>query len=148
MSDNINNCAIHQAEIATVERDVELADGAQDPVKQVISKPFDGTFLPILPDGVNHLESLAPPGHEQGQHFGRVLKVTVHHDDRSAPRMIEARRHRGLMAEISAEVEDRDTAVGLLQLADESGVASRLPSSTRSISWATSSFDKVSASRR
>src|SRR3954451_7733413 len=114
MLDNVNNSSIHQAEIAAVERDVDLADRSQDPVKEMITKPLDETFLTVLPDRVNYLEAFAPPGHEPGQDFGRVLQVSVHHDNRIATRMIDARRHRGLMAEISAEVDGRHVPVGLL----------------------------------
>src|SRR5712671_3684805 len=42
MLDNVNNSSVHQAEIAAVQRDVDLADRPQNPVKEMAQDGLQG----------------------------------------------------------------------------------------------------------
>jgi len=44
----VHDLAIHQAEIAAVERNVEVADGMKDPVEYGVTAAFEEAFLALV----------------------------------------------------------------------------------------------------
>src|SRR5262249_45282516 len=89
--DHIDDFAIHEAEVAAVEGNVDVADGTEQAIEQRIARAFDETFFALGADGVNDVVAGPPGGDELIQHFGRILEVAVHDNDGPAARQFQPR---------------------------------------------------------
>src|SRR4029077_4837327 len=58
--EGVHDPAVHEAKIAAVERNVQVADRAQRPVKQSIRETFAQPLLPLGPDSVDYLKTIPP----------------------------------------------------------------------------------------
>src|SRR5206468_6077203 len=97
--------AVEEAEVAGVERDVDLGDRTQAPVEGRVGGALQEPVLAPAPDGVDDVVALAPLRDEARQHLGRILEIGVHGDDRITHRRVEARLQRRLMPEVAREVD-------------------------------------------
>ncbi len=117
----VDDLAVHQAEVAAVQRDVQVADRVHDPVEGEVAQSLRRALLALLADGVDDIEPFLPAPDELQQHFRGILEVPVHHDDRPALRVIEAGRNRRLVAEVAAQVDHDHAGVLLLHLVEQPG---------------------------
>ena len=109
--ERVDDPAIHQAEIAAIERDVEVADQAQDSVERKVSQPLEEALFAAPADGVHDVVAIPPQPEKLRQQFRGVLQIAVHHDDGLSSGMLEPRRDRGLVAEIPTQVEYDDSLI-------------------------------------
>ena len=105
--ERIDDAAVHQAEIAAVHGDLQVADHSEQAIERPVGDPFEKSLPSTSTDRVNDVVAASPESNQVRNQFGRVLQVAVHHDDGLAPGVLEPRRDRRLVAEIPAEV-DRD----------------------------------------
>ena len=117
----IDHPAIHQAEVARVARDVDLADGLQEPIEERIGGTLEEMFLSPRPDGIDDLVARIPEPDEVAEQLGRVLQVGVHHHDGPPPRVVDAGRDGRLVAEIAGQVERHDPRVARCQGVEQTG---------------------------
>src|SRR5262249_18057149 len=107
MSQYLDDLAIHQAEVAAVERDGQIADGVEHAIEEGVTGALDQAFLALGADGVDDVVAGPPGGDELVEHLGRILQIAVHDDDGLAAGVIESGTDRRLMAEVAAEVHHR-----------------------------------------
>ena len=112
----VNNLPVHQAEIAAVEGNVQVADRVPvDPIKGEIAQPVSRDVrLPGAPsatDRVDDVVPLPPAANEMREDLGRVLQVAVHHDHAPAPSVVEPRRDGGLVPEVAAQADHEQARV-------------------------------------
>ena len=75
--------------------------------------------MPDRADSVYDLETLAPLLDEFGNDFGRVLEIAVDHDNGLAPGALQAGRDGHLVTEVTRELEDADSLVGLVKVIEK-----------------------------
>ena len=121
---HLDHAAVHQAEVAAVERDVQVADRVPEPVEAGVAQPLEETFLPMAANPVDDVIPLLPDADELRDHLGRVLQVAVHQHDGLAARVIDPGRDGGLVAEVPAQVQD-DQAIVVARPARRSDRRSR-----------------------
>ena len=109
----IDSLPVHQAEVARIERDLEIRDRLQEAVKQEVSQALEDVFLAFLADRIDDVVPHAPELNELRDDLGGILEVAVHDDDPPALCAVEPRRDSGLMSEIAAEVHGDETGVSL-----------------------------------
>ncbi len=116
LAQRVESRAGEQAEVSGVLRDLDGAQPVDDPVEQMGRACLEPAFaLPRLAHGMDHVEALAPLGDQGRDQLGRVLQIGVERDHDIAPRLIQPRRQRRLLAEIARQVVDAKPGVGSLQ---------------------------------
>ena len=100
-----HDAAVHQPEIAGIERNIHVGDAADQAVEERGRPELEPSFaLALGAHGVGDVVALAPLLDHPQHHFGRVLQVGVHDDHRIAVGKVHAGGDRDLMAKIAAEV--------------------------------------------
>ncbi len=111
---HIHDLAVHQAEIAAVQGNIQVADGPHQPIESCVGQAFEQPFLAFGADRVDDVVALPPEVDELAEHLGRILQVAVHDDDAPSARVLDASADRRLVAEIAAEVQDDNIRVARL----------------------------------
>ena len=58
--ERVDDASIHQTEVAAVERDLQVADRAQDAIERPIRQPLEQALASPTPHGVDDVVALAP----------------------------------------------------------------------------------------
>jgi hypothetical protein len=116
---HVDHAPVEQAEVAGVERDVDLRRAPQQPVEERVRAAQQQPLLPVPPHAVDDVEAGAPAGEHLRQELGRVLQVAVEQRDDLAARLLEAGRQRHLVAEVAREDEHDHARVALRPVAQE-----------------------------
>jgi hypothetical protein len=114
---DVGHAAIHQAEVAAVERNVEPRQHPQQPVEQLIGDALDPGLLTRAAHRVDHVPPLAPHPDELGHQLRRILQVAVHDDHGVARRVLEPGADRHLMPEVARQPDDLQAGVAAVCLA-------------------------------
>ena len=91
----------HETEVARVGRQLNVGEPRQYPVETKVAKPQPPWLLTADPLSVDDVVTLSVQGEELRNRLRSILKVTVHDYGRIARDMVERRRQRRLMAEVS-----------------------------------------------
>ncbi len=113
--------AVHQAEVARVERDGEVGHRAQHAIEGEVPQPLRPALLAGLADGVGDVEPPLPAVDERGDHLGGILQVAVHHHHGAALGVVEPGGHGRLVAEVPAQGDHADPRVEALEVAEDRG---------------------------
>lgn len=94
--------AVEQAEIAGAFRQVDFAEGAEQPVKKA-GQPFARRRIRLaaFPDAINVLVALAPFGDKFANSLRGMLEVGVHDHRAAAARSVDAGSNGDFLAEIA-----------------------------------------------
>ena len=77
--------AVHQAEVAGLDGEVEAREAAEGAVEAARGDALEGRLpQPLLAHGVDDVDPLAPALEHLRDHLGRVLEVAVEHHDHVA----------------------------------------------------------------
>ena len=101
----VDDATIHEAEIAGVERNVDVGNRTQQAIEDAIRDCLERVPCAAPAHREDDVASLAPQTDEIGDDLRWILQVAVHDDDGSTLRVINARGDRGLMSEIARENE-------------------------------------------
>ncbi len=92
----------HEPEISHIEWDLDLGERVEHAVesrgRHQLERPL---AVPAIADAVDHVIALPPFLDHLRDHFRRILKVRIDHDDAIPARVIHACCDRRLMTEIS-----------------------------------------------
>ena len=91
----------HQAEVAGIGWELNVGEPRQQAVEGVVTETEPPGFLAQDSLGVDDVVALRVQREELRNRFRPILQVAVHHDRRVACDVIERRRQRRLMAEVS-----------------------------------------------
>jgi hypothetical protein len=109
---HVDHAAIHQPELAGIERPWHLCHALHQPVERLGGGDLPGGLAAAREAaGVDHVVALAPFRHHVGDQLGRVLEVGVDQHDRVAARGIDAGGQGRLVAEIARQRDDLDARV-------------------------------------
>src|SRR5262245_26165239 len=114
----IHRPAIHQAEVAAVQRNVDIADRAQDTIKGGIRQALDQSFFSFGANGIDDIVSFSPGLNQLLDDFGRILQIAIHDDDGPTTGLIDSRRDGRLMSKITAQLHDHDPSIVHLQVVE------------------------------
>jgi len=111
LRERIDDAPAHQPKIAGIERDIDLRQPADEPIKQ----PRRDALEEPLPfaraaDRVDDVIPFAPFGDEVDDQLGRILQVAVHQDHRVAARRLEPGGRGELVPEVARQVDDDELA--------------------------------------
>ena len=97
--------AVDEAEVADVERHLDLGDLVEAAVEPGGGRPLEPRLaVALLADRVDDVVALAPARGELEHDLGRVLQVGVEHDHRVARGQVDAGGQRDLVAEVPREL--------------------------------------------
>src|SRR4029450_13272690 len=68
---------------------------------------------------IHDVVSVGPGGEKFRNQLGRILQIRIDDDDGVALGVIEPRRQRDLLAEVAAEIDDRDSGIRILQAMED-----------------------------
>ena len=99
--------AVHQAEVAGLDGEVEAREAAEGAVEAARGDALEGGLpQPLLAHGVDDVDALAPALEHLRDHLRRVLQVAVEHHDHVAAGVLEPGGQRRLVAEVARERDD------------------------------------------
>src|SRR3954451_20109409 len=103
----IERPAVHQAEVARLDGEVEPGQAAEGAVEAARGDALERA-LPqsLLADGVDDVDPVAPAREHFRDHLGRVLEVAVEHHDHVTAGVLEPGGQRRLVAEVAGEADD------------------------------------------
>jgi hypothetical protein len=104
--EQIDNPAVHDAEIAGVQRDVNIRDALDQAIKASVRGTVQEPFLAMLANRKDHVVSLLPLRNKLRHDLRRVLEIAVHHDNGSTGCVVEPGRNRDLVTEVSRQFDD------------------------------------------
>ena len=106
MAHGEHHATVHQAEVARVERDVDIGDALQQTVEEAGGPEFElGFALAVGTHGIDDFIALAPFFDHARDRLRRVLQIGVHHDHGVALGKVGPGGNGDLMAEVAAEIE-------------------------------------------
>ncbi len=111
----VHHSAVHDAEIAGIQRDLHVRHLAQHAVKGGIRHAFRPALLAPFADGVDYVVAGAPLRDELWQHLGRVLQIGIHDDDGVTPGEIQAGADGNLVSEVPCQLHNSHVWVHLGQ---------------------------------
>jgi len=115
----VHHAAVHEAVVAGIGRNVDARELADEAVEAERGKALEDSFaLALVPLRVNDLVALAPLDHHLVDQAGRILQVAVDNHYRIAGGMVEARAEGGLVAKVTAEVDNLVVRVARKQALD------------------------------
>ena len=116
----LDDPAGHDAEVARVPRNLDVAEPRDHPVAELGDRALDrGLSLAGPPFGVHDFVALAKAGVHLGDQLGRILQVDVDHGARGAPAEQQT-GHRGAgLAEPPGEDDQPDVRVAMDPLEDD-----------------------------
>jgi hypothetical protein len=97
----LDDDAVHQAEDPGVGRRRQVGHRAQDRVEQHEPDAAHAVVGAAVALAEHHLRAVAPLPNHLRDHLRRILQIAVDEDDAIAARMVNASRHRGLVAEVT-----------------------------------------------
>ncbi len=117
--EHIHDLAIHQAEIARIERDFDIRDAVNQAIKDRRSELLEPGFaLSFSAHSVDDLVTFFPLFRQFQDDFRRILQVSINDDDGIATRIVPAGRDGNLMPKIARKDDRADMPVGFSQFAD------------------------------
>src|SRR5688572_17561534 len=108
MLDDFDDLAVHQTEVAAIQRNIQVTDAAQQAIKAEIAEALEQALFPLRADGVDDLVAVPPTLDKLSEDFRRVLQIAIHDDDRATARQVDARTDRRLVTEVPTQVDTRD----------------------------------------
>ena len=121
----VHDPAAHRAEVAGVERDVDIGEPVEQPVEDEVGQPLRDPVLAAAADAVRDVPSFFQLCEELGQKLRRVLEIAVEHRDDIAVGVAQPRGDGGLVPEVARERHDANGLVLELQgLQDPEGAVS------------------------
>ncbi len=119
---SIQSAAVEQAEVAGVGLEVDLGEIVEQLVEPGGGGELEGGLaLALLAHGVDDVGALLPLLDHARDQLRRVLQVGVDHRHHIAGRVLQAGRERGLVAEVSREMNDSYARVGGGQAVEQRG---------------------------
>ena len=99
--------------------DIDIRNGSEHAIEHPGGDLFDHAFMGCLTtSGADDIITLLVPLKHFADQPGRVLQITVHHDQNIRIRVIQPRLDRILMAEIPGQLDISDTIVHTRQILD------------------------------
>ncbi len=118
----VQHGARDEAEVARVERCVDVGEALEEAVEQLRGGPLEeGLALAPLADSVDHLVARAPRPDHLRHHPERVLEVGVHHHGGVRRYGLQPGRDRQLVSEVARERDDDVARPVGHEVADERG---------------------------
>jgi hypothetical protein len=116
----VERAPVEQPEVAGVLGQLHVGDLGDQAVEHAGGAALEaGLALALGAHGIDHVGPGAPAVEHLEDDLGRVLEVGVHHHHGVARRVVEARRQRGLVAEVARELDDLHAVVAVGELAQD-----------------------------
>ncbi len=116
----VHHAAIHQPEVARVERDRRVRHGVDQAVEDLRRPQLDrGLAFTLAAHAVDHVDAAAPAREHLQHHLGRILQVGVDQDDRLAFGVGDAGGDGHLVAEVARERHDAHARIAGLDAAQQ-----------------------------
>jgi hypothetical protein len=115
-AERVDDATVREAEIARGCRDLNGRQLAEQPVVDARCVALHPAFRALGHDAVDDVVPFAPARSELREQLGRMLKVTVHHDNGVAASELDPGGDGQLMSEVPGEVNDLDARIAAMQL--------------------------------
>ena len=112
---HVGHLAVEGAEIARIQRDIDIGHLVQGPVEESVGAAFEQPFFALVPNGVHHLVALLPMRQQVRYFFGRVLQIGVHHHEDVAARVVDAGADRRLVPKVARKTNHTNVRIGGVQ---------------------------------
>ena len=99
----IDHTPVHHAEVAGVERNVDLRKAGEEAIEEEIGRPLEEPLFPLLAHAIDDVVARTPLLEERSQHLGGILQVRVEHGHEVPARDVEAGPERRLVAVVPGE---------------------------------------------
>ena len=105
--EDVERAPVDEAEVADVERDLDLGDPVEAAVEPGCGRPLESRLaVALLAHRVDDVVALAPARGELEHDLGRILQVGVEHDHRVARGDVDAGGERDLVAEVPRQPDE------------------------------------------